>query len=63
MYNRQEDADNSNIESCIVGEKCGTVVVSVYKETNSGSPIFYIQSDNENVLPISDIIENTLTSF
>ena len=47
----------------IICEKCGTVTVSVYKEPSSGSHIFYIQSDNEEVSTISDIIEDVLSLY
>ncbi len=47
----------------IRGKKCGTVTVSVYKEENSGSHIFHIQSDNEDVLPVSYVIEDVLSLY
>ena len=46
-----------------IGKKCGTVTVSVYKEKITGSPIFYIQSDNEDVLPVSYVIEDVLSLY
>ncbi len=45
--------ENSNIK------KCGTVTVSVYKDS-SNNPIFKINSDTEEVLPVSYVIEDTL---
>lgn len=39
--------------------KCGTVTVSVYKDA-SNHPIFKINSDNDEVLPVSYVIEDTL---
>ena len=39
--------------------KCGTITISVYKD-NSGSMSFKIQSDTEEVLPVSYVIEDTL---
>ena len=39
--------------------KCGTIIVSVYKD-KSEKRFFHIQSDSEDVLPISYIIEDTL---
>ena len=48
------DKTNSNIR------KCGTVIVSVYKDTSSNRPIFKINSDNDEVLPVSYVIEDTL---
>lgn len=41
-------------------EKCGTITVSVYKDTSSNRPIFKISSDSEEVLPVSYVIEDTL---
>lgn len=63
MNTRHVYTDDTMIEDCIIGEKCGTVTVSIYKETNSGSPIFHIQSDNEDVLPVSYVIEDILTLY
>lgn len=51
------------VPNCMLGEKCGTVTVSIYKETTSGSPIFYVQSDNEDVLPVSYVIEDILSLY
>jgi len=47
----------------ITAEKCGTITVSVYKDINTGSPIFHIQSDNEDILPISYVIEDVLKLY
>ena len=47
----------------MIGKKCGTVTVSVYKEKGTGSPFFYIQSDNEDVLPVSYVIEDVLSLY
>ena len=41
-------------------KKCGTITVSVYKEPSSSRPYFKIQSDNDDVLPVSYVIEDTL---
>ena len=45
---------NSNVR------KCGTVTVSVYKDTSNNRPIFKINSVNDEVLPVSYVIEDTL---
>ena len=63
MNTRQVYTGDIEIENCIIGEKCGTITVSIYKETSSGSPIFHIQSDNEDVLPVSYVIEDILTLY
>lgn len=47
----------------IIGEKIGVVSVHIYKETITNTPIFYIKSENDDVLPISDIIEDTLKLY
>ena len=52
-----------NDNNCIIGKKCGTITVSIYKETNSGSPIFYVKSDTEEFVAVSDIIEDTLAMY
>ena len=59
----QKDANDKGMESYMVGEKCGTITVSIYKETKSGSPIFHVQPDNEDVLPISYVIEDVLSIY
>ena len=41
-------------------KKCGTVTVSVYKDISSNRPIFKVNSDNDDVLPVSYVIEDTL---
>lgn len=53
----------NNDFDCIIGNKCGTITVSIYKETNSGSHIFHVESDNEDVLPVSYIIEDALSLY
>ena len=47
----------------ITGEKCGTITVSVYKDINTVSPIFHIQSVNDDILPISYVIEDVLKLY
>ena len=63
MNTRHVYTGDTKIEDCIIGKKCGTITVSIYEETNSGSPIFHIQSDNEDVLPVSYVIEDILTLY
>lgn len=50
-------------ESSIIGKKCGTVTVSVYKDEFSGSHIFYIKTDTDDVLPVSYVIEDVLSLY
>ena len=39
---------------------CGTITVSVFKDENTHGYDFKIEADNENVLPVSYVIEDTL---
>lgn len=50
-------------ENNIVGKKCGSVTISIYKEITSNSPIFYVQADTEDALPLSYIIEDILSMY
>ncbi len=63
MSNRQKNTGDRKGQDCIIGEKCGTITISIYKENNSGSPIFYIKTDNEDVLPVSYVIEDVLALY
>jgi len=63
MKDCQESSDNDTCMECIVGEKWGTVTVSVYKESTSKSPIFYIDTDTDDVLPVSYVIEDVLALY
>lgn len=47
----------------IVGKKIGTVSIHVYKELNTNSRFFYIESENQAVLPASNIVEDTLKKY
>lgn len=47
----------------IHGEKVGTVHVSLYKDATNGLPLFFIEPDNEDVLQVSDVIEDSLSDF
>ena len=46
----------------ITGKSVGDIHVSVYK-TSDGKIFFYINADNIEVLPILDIIEDTLKQY
>lgn len=46
----------------IVGKVIGDIHVSVYK-TPDGKTFFYIKADNEELLPILDIIEDLLYKY
>ena len=62
MKKYQKDSNN-NYKDCIIGEKCGTITISMYKECNSNFPIFYINADTEDVLPVSYVIEDVLALY
>jgi len=47
----------------IVGEKVGTVSVSMYKDKTTGLPFFDVQSENDNVLQVAYVIEDILYNF
>ena len=40
----------------IIGKKVGTVSVHMYKEPKTNAPFFYIESENQEVLPISYVV-------
>ena len=44
----------------VIGKKCGTITVSVYKNDINNNYFFYVKSSNENILPVSYVIEDTL---
>lgn len=47
----------------IIGKKVGTVSVDIYKETKTNSSFFYVKSENQEVLPVSYVIEDTLKLY
>ena len=47
----------------IVGEEIGCVSIHMYKETTSNLPLFRINTDSDNVLPLSYIIEDILKFY
>lgn len=52
----------SSSDTTIVGKKCGTITIDVFK-TDNDLTLFYVQSNNKNVLNILDIIEDTLKLY
>ena len=44
-------------------EECGNVVVSVFKDLRTGFSFFKIKTDNDELLPVSHIIEDTLKLY
>ena len=47
----------------IIGKKIGVVSVYMYKETTTNKPFFYVKSENEDVLPVSYLIEDMLKLY
>lgn len=47
----------------IIGKKVGTVSVHMYKEPKINAPFFYIEAENQEVLPISYVVEDTLKMY
>lgn len=47
----------------IIGKKIGVVSVYMYKESTTNKPFFYVKSENQEVLPLSYIIEDTLKLY
>lgn len=54
---------NQNNSTKIEGKKVGTVHVSMYKDTSTRLPFFFIKADNEDMLQVSYIIEDSLCDF
>ncbi|MCI9178101.1 MAG: hypothetical protein HFJ28_06085 [Clostridia bacterium] len=52
-----------NCKKELNGEKLGTVFVSMYKDLSTGLPFFYVQAENEDVLQLSYVIQDTLYYF
>ena len=47
----------------LIGEKVGTVLVSMYKDKTTNKSFFSIEADNEDMLQVSYVIEDTLYYF
>ena len=43
-------------------EKLGNIIISVYNDSNNKTN-FQIQTDNEDILPVSYVIEDTLKMY
>lgn len=50
-----------SINQC--AKKCGTITVSVYKKYDNNDMSFWIEADNDSLLPISYVIEDTLKQY
>lgn len=47
----------------IIGKKVGTVLIHMYRDSKTNRPLFYIESENQDVLPLSDVLEDTLKMY
>lgn len=47
----------------LIGEKVGTISVSIYRDKSTGLPFFYLKSRNKNMSQVLDIIEDALYYF
>lgn len=45
------------------GEQIGTICVSIYKDKETGLSSFHVNPENEDVLQVSYVIEDTLKMF
>jgi len=55
---------NSNFNSTLIGNSCGTITISVYKDSVSNYPFFFINTDNKEELSnIIDVLEDTLKCY
>ena len=55
--------DFNALKNKIVGEEIGSIIVSMYKDKCTGKPFFYVKAENEDVLQVSYVIEDTLYYF
>lgn len=47
----------------IIAEEYGTITIKVYKEKIHDCKLFFIQADNTKLLPIVDILDDTLKLY
>lgn len=54
-----------NITNCkdIFEEEVGTISISIYKNKQTGLSSFHIDAENDNVVQVSYVIEDTLKMF
>lgn len=50
---------NNNIK----GKKVGTISIHMYKESKTNAPFFFLESENQDVLPISYVVEDFLKKY
>lgn len=54
---------NINKTHEIIGEKVGTISVSMFRDKTTNLPFFYVQAENEDVIQVSYIIQDFLYHF
>lgn len=42
---------------------CGNITVSVFEDNRTGFHFFRVETDNDNLLPVSYVIEDTLKLY
>ena len=47
----------------ITGKEIGVVSIHVYKVPTTNKPLFYVKSENQDVLPVSYVIEDMLKLY
>lgn len=55
----------NNITDCnnIIGEEVGSISVSIYQDKQTGLSSFHINTENDDVLQVSYVIEDALKVF
>lgn len=46
----------------IVAKEVGNISITVYMEETTNSPVYYLLPDRKELLPIVDLIDDTLTN-
>lgn len=57
------DITNCKVESSHVGETVGTIFVSIFKDVQTGLSSFCVNAENDSLLPVSYVIEDTLKLY
>ena len=47
----------------IVGKKVGTISIHMYNELETNAPLFFLESENQDVLPVSYVVEDFLKKY
>ncbi len=57
------DFNFRNKHKQIIGERCGSVLVSVYRTQEDNHSLFFIKPENEEVSRVADVIEEALKLY